>query len=63
MTPVNELNFLGLYINFKLKWTLTILCYWQANFACCGHNKKMQHVFPKSVLITIYNARFNIAPH
>ena len=45
---VNEFNFLGLYINSKLIWnththTVSVII------------KKMQLVFLKSVLITIYN--------
>ena len=58
---VNEFNFLGLYINSKLNWDTHTNFIDKRISRAVGVIKKMQLVFPKSVLITIYNAL--ILPH
>ena len=58
---VNEFNFLGLYINSKLNWDTHTNFIGKRISRAVGVIKKMQLVFLKSVLITIYNAL--ILPH
>ena len=53
---VNEFNFLGLYINSKLNWDTHTNFIGKRISRAVGVIKKMQLIFPKSVLITIYNA-------
>ena len=64
MTPFSllmNLIFLGLYINSKLNWDTHTNVIGKRISCAVGIIKKMQLVFPKSVLITIYNAL--ILPH
>ena len=58
---VNEFNFLGLHINSKLNWDTHTNFIGKRISRAVGVIKKMQLIFPKSVLITIYNAL--ILPH
>ena len=58
---VNEFYFLGLYINSKLNWDTHTNFIGKRISRAVGVIKKMQLIFPKSVLITIYNAL--ILPH
>ena len=58
---VNKFNFLGFYINSKLNWDTHTNVIGKRISRAVGIIKKMQLVFPKSVLITIYNAL--ILPH
>ena len=58
---VNESNFLGLYINSKLNWDTHTNVIGKQILRAVGIIEKMQLVFPKSILITIYSAL--ILPH
>ena len=58
---VNEFNFLGLHINSKLNWDTHTNFIGKRISRAVGVIKKMQLIFSKSVLITIYNAL--ILPH
>ena len=58
---VNEFIFLDLYINSKLNWDTHTNVIGKRISRAVGVIKQMQLVFPKLVLITIYNAL--ILPH
>ena len=58
---VNDFNFLGLHINSKLNWDTHTNVIGKRISRAVGVIKKLQLVFPKLILLTIYNAL--ILPH
>ena len=58
---VNDFNFLGLHINSKLNWDTHTNVVCKRISRAVGVIKKLQLVFPKTILLTIYNAL--ILPH
>ena len=58
---VNDFNFLGLHINSKLNWDTHSNVVGKRISRAVGVIKKLQLVFPKTILLTIYNAL--ILPH
>ena len=58
---VNDFNFLGLHINSKLSWDTHTNVIGKRMSRAVGIIKKLQLVFPKTILLTIYNAL--ILPH
>ena len=58
---VNDFNFLGLHINSKLSWDTHTNVISKRMSRAVGIIKKLQLVFPKTILLTIYNAL--ILPH
>ena len=54
--PVDDFNFLGLHINSKLNWETQANVIGKQMSGAVGVIKKLQLVFPKSMLLTIYNA-------
>ena len=58
---VNDFNFLGLHINSKLSWDTHTNVISKRMSRAVGIIKKLQFVFPKTILLTIYNAL--ILPH
>ena len=59
--PVDDFNFLGLHINSKLNWETHTNVISKRMSRAVGVIKKLQLVFPKTILLTIYNAL--ILPH
>ena len=59
--PVDDFNFLGLHINSKLIWETHTNVISKRMSRAVGVIKKLQLVFPKTILLTIYNAL--ILPH
>ena len=59
--PVDDFNFLGLHINSKLNWETHTNVISKRISRAVGVIKKLQLVFPKTILLTIYNAL--ILPH
>ena len=53
---VNDFNFLGLHINSKLNWDTHTNVVGKRMSRAVGVIKKLQLVFPKTILLTIYNA-------
>ena len=53
---VNDFNFLGLHINSKLNWDTHTNVIDKRISRAVGVIKKWQLVFPKTILLTIYNA-------
>ena len=51
----SELNFLDVHINTKLNWDAHINVVGKQNCTSNWHDKKLQHVFPKEILLSIYN--------
>ena len=58
---VNDFNFLGLHINSKLNWNTHTNVIDKRMSRAVGVIKKLQLIFPKTILLTIYNAL--ILPH
>ena len=58
---VDDFNFLGLHINSKLNWDTHTNVIGKRMSHAVGVIKKLQLVFPKTILLTIYNAL--ILPH
>ena len=58
---VNDFNFLDLHINSKLSWDTHANVIGKRMSRAVGIIKKLQLVFPKTILLTIYNAL--ILPH
>ena len=58
---VNDFNFLGLHIDSKLNWDTHTNVVGKRISRAVGVIKKLQLVFPKTILLTIYNAL--ILPH
>ena len=58
---VNDFNLLGLHINSKLNWDTHTNVVCKRISRAVGVIKKLQLVFPKTILLTIYNAL--ILPH
>ena len=58
---VNEFNFLGLHLNSKLNWDTHINIIEKRILRAVGIIKKLQLSFPKTILLSIYNAL--ILPH
>ena len=58
---VNEFNFLGLHLNSKLNWDTHINIIEKGISRAVGIIKKLQLIFPKAILLSIYNAL--ILPH
>ena len=58
---VNDFNFLVLHINSKLNWDTHTNVIGKRISRAVGVIKKLQLVFPKTILLTIYNAL--ILPH
>ena len=53
---VNDFNFLDLHINSKLNWDTHTNVVGKRISRAVGVIKKLQVVFPKTILLTIYNA-------
>ena len=53
---VNNFNFLGLYINSKLSWDTHTNVIGKRMSGAVGIIKKLQFIFLKTILLTIYNA-------
>ena len=53
---VNEFNFLGLHLNSKLNWDTHINIIEKRISRAVGIIKKLQLIFPKTILLSIYNA-------
>ena len=58
---VNEFNFLGLHLNSKLNWDTHINIIEKRISRAVGIIKKLPLIFPKTILLSIYNAL--ILPH
>ena len=58
---VTEFNFLGLYLNSKLNWDTHVNIISKKISRAVGIIKKMQLLFPKRILISLYNTL--ILPH
>ena len=58
---VTEFNFLGLYLNSKLNWDTHVNIIIKKISRAVGIIKKMQLLFPKRILISLYNTL--ILPH
>ena len=58
---VNKFNFLGLHLNSKLNWDTHINIIVKRISRAVGIIKKLQLIFPKTILLSIYNAL--ILPH
>ena len=57
----SEFNFLGLHINMKLNWDTHVNVIGNKISSVIGIIKKIQFIFPKEILLSIYNAL--ILPH
>ena len=57
----SEFNFLGLHINTKLNWDTHVNVIGNKISRVIGIIKKLQLIFPKEILLSIYNAL--ILPH
>ena len=57
----SEFNFLGLHINMKLNWDTHVNVIGNKISRVIGIIKKLQFMFPKKILLSIYNAL--ILPH
>ena len=57
----SEFNFLGLHINMKLNWDTHVNVIGNEISRVIGIIKKLQFIFPKEILLSIYNAL--ILPH
>ena len=58
---VNELNFQGLHLNSKLNWGTHVNIIEKRISRAFGIIEKLQLIFPRTILLSIYNAL--ILPH
>ena len=58
---VNEFNFLGLHLNSKLNWDTRVNIIEKRISRAVGIIRKLQLIFPRTILLSIYNAL--ILPH